>query len=99
LLHAINLVEVEYLLVRRGEAIRRRGIERIAAARIEIVRDLDDPLLAVAVDLKANHAPIALGDTFAVALAIQRGIPLVTTDHGELDKIAAAGVCSVEFLR
>jgi PIN domain nuclease of toxin-antitoxin system len=99
LIHAVNLVEVEYLLLRCGEQVRRVGIERMDAAGIEIDRDLDDALLATAIDLKAHYAPIALGDTFAVALAAQRGAQLATTDHGELDSIAAAGICRIEFLR
>jgi PIN domain nuclease of toxin-antitoxin system len=39
------------------------------------------------------------GDAFGVALAVQRGATFLTTDRGELEKVAAAGVCRIEFLR
>ena len=60
---------------------------------------MDEALLATAVELKAHYAPIALGDVFAVALAKERGAALVTTDRAELEKVASAGVCVIEFLR
>ena len=83
-LHAVNLVEVGYYLLRRSEQALRTGIELIAATDIEVVRAMDDDRVATAVRLKAHHAPIALGDVFAVALAAHRGATLLTTDRHEL---------------
>ena len=68
-------------------------------AGIRVVYRMDEPLLAQAAELKAHHAPIALGDIFAVALAIRERATLLTTDRRELEKIAAAGLCQIEFLR
>lgn len=100
LIHAVNVVELQYLVLRRGgEGAWRTAAPRMQAAGIQIVRLMDDPLLATAAQLKAFRPPIALGDVFAVALAVQRGATLVTTDRGELEKVAAAGVCSIECLR
>jgi PIN domain nuclease of toxin-antitoxin system len=42
---------------------------------------------------------IALMDCFAVALAKQRGVPVVTADHGEFDYVKTNGICSVIFIR
>lgn len=99
LIHAVNLVEVRYKLSRLSQADRQTGDLRIAAAGIEVVRSLDDEILAMAVRLKAGYVPIALGDVFGVALAAQRGATFLTTDRGELEKVAAAGICGIEFLR
>lgn len=99
LIHAVNLVEAQYYFLRRGEEALRDASERIEAARIEVVRTMDEELLQTAVRLKANYPPIALGDVFAVALAIQRQATLLTTDRRELEKIALAGICRIEFLR
>ncbi len=60
---------------------------------------MEDAFLATAARLKAEQTPIALGDVFGVALAIQVNGTLVTTDRTELEKIDAAGICSIEFLR
>lgn len=55
LLHAVNLVEVQYYFLRRGEQALRTAIERIQRTRITVVRDLGDALLATATSLKAFH--------------------------------------------
>ncbi|MBI2939359.1 MAG: PIN domain-containing protein [Chloroflexi bacterium] len=99
LIHAVNLVEVQYHLVRLGEQALQAATQQMQGAGIEVVRDLDDALLAKVVRLKAHHAPLALGDAFAVALAVQRSATLLTTDRGELEKVSSAGVCPIEFLR
>lgn len=42
---------------------------------------------------------VALADCFALALAIREESTLVTSDHHELDAIAKAGVCPIQFIR
>ncbi len=99
-IHAVNVVEFQYLLLRKGGvASWELAAARFKAAGVETVRLMDDELLGTAARLKAFNAPIALGDVFAVALTVHRSATLLTTDHGELEKVAAAGVCSIEFLR
>ena len=73
IIHAVNLVEVQYRLLRLDPAQRGLLLPRLVQAGAEIARDMDDELLALAADLKAHQAPIALGDTFAVALSARRG--------------------------
>jgi len=99
LIHGVNLVEVRYRLQRLDAALAEAALSTLFATGMEVDRDLSDELLTIAARLKATQAPIALGDTFAVAAAIRRGATLVTTDRGELEKVAAVGVCQIEFLR
>ncbi len=98
-IHAVNSVEVRYYLLRRGQRAFDVGMARIAAVGIEVVRVMDDGLLALATRLKAEQTPIALGDVFAVALTVKMDATLLTTDRAELEKVARAGVCPIEFLR
>lgn len=100
LMHAVNLIEALYQIQRRGgPAHTTQTLELIAESRLVIVREIDLQLQSVAAQLKVTQTPIALGDTFAVALAMVRGATLVTTDRGELQKVADAGLCEIEFLR
>jgi predicted nucleic acid-binding protein len=99
LLHVVNLLEVGYIVFRKAGISFQIVLERLVAAGVEFVRELDDTTLARAVDLKLSQAPISLADAVAVAVAVTRGATLVTTDHGELDKVAEAGICQIEFLR
>ena len=99
IIHAVNHVEVQYRLLRLNPSTQGTLLPRLLQAGAEIARDLDNGLLALAADLKANQAPTALGDTFAVALAARRGFRLLTTDRGELQKVADAGICEIEFLQ
>ena len=99
IIHAVNHVEVQYTLRRLGERALQLGLERMRAVGIEVARDMNDQFLARAARLKVDYAPIALGDTFAVARAVERDATLLTTDRGELEKVALAGVCRIEFLR
>lgn len=98
-IHAVNLLEVQYNLLRVGEKEWQAANQILRTTRIEVVRDMDDDLLARAARLKAHQAPIALGDVFAVALAQRQVATLLTTDRSELQKIADAGICQIEFLR
>jgi PIN domain nuclease of toxin-antitoxin system len=99
LIHAVNLLEVQYHFLRISHQATQGATQRLLATRAEVIRDLDDDLLARAALLKAQQTPIALGDVFGVALAEQRGATILTTDRAELQKIADAGICHVEFLR
>jgi uncharacterized protein with PIN domain len=98
-IHGVNLVEVQYYFERRGPAALAGALTNIQASSIQVSRVMDDALLATAPGVKAHHAPIALGDAFAVALAAHEGATLLTTDHGEIGKLVGAGICSIELIR
>lgn len=79
LMSVVNLAEVWYSIARRkspGEAD--KAIHTIHAAGIQII-GVDWPLARVAATLKSEH-PIALGDSFAAALAVVRKGVVVTGD-------------------
>ena len=42
---------------------------------------------------------IALADCFCLALAIELGGEVVTTDHAEFDPLVALGICPIRFIR
>ena len=60
--------------------------------------DFDEPFWKEAGKLKAA-GKISLADCFAVSLTNRVGGTLPTSDHHELDRIAAAGICSITFIR
>jgi uncharacterized protein with PIN domain len=98
-IHAVNFAEVCYVLLRRNPGHYQRAVDLLMGTGIGISRDMGDVLLNEVARLKANFAPIALGDAFAVANAVVTGATLITTDRSELEKVAEAGICAVEFLR
>ena len=98
-IHAVNWLEVQYYLLRRSEQAWQIALDRIADVGVNLARDLDDAFLLQAARIKSHQTPIALGDTFAVALAVRRNATLLTTDRAELEKLANGGACAIEFLR
>jgi PIN domain nuclease of toxin-antitoxin system len=56
MMHAINLVEVQYYFLRRSEAALRLAQQHMDAIAIQIVREMDDDLLFSATRLKAHYA-------------------------------------------
>lgn len=98
-IHAVNLLEIHYGFQRdKDTAYADRILQLIDRAGVETRTDLDRAFLQDASHLKANYA-LSLADTFGVALARRLAVPLVSTDHHELDAINAAGVCQVLFIR
>lgn len=100
LAHAINLCEVFYLFHRAG------GPDAAAKA----LADLSDVGVAERNDLypafwqqggalKAVHRKVSLADCCAIAFTLRVGGARLTSDHHELDPLAAAGVCPVLFIR
>lgn len=99
LLHSIQLCEIFYDGLRRGSGGGSESLESmLAAIGFEIVTDTRS-LWPAAGRLKAGLRRVSLADCFAMALALQEGGALVSTDHHELDPVQAAGVCSVLFVR
>lgn len=97
--HAINLCEVYY------DAYRRSGVSRadsvvsdLAAVGVVERGDMDQAFWKDAGKLKAGGG-ISLPDCLGVALTNRVGGTFLTADHGELDKVAAAGICSITFIR
>ena len=98
-LHAINWVEVRYLEQRGRTPPSPPFSEFLATFGVTVSSELSRSFLEQVVSLKAKFPPIALGDCFAVALAQNLHAALVTTDRGELERIAEAGECQILFVR
>lgn len=98
--HAINLCEVYYHLLRSTGQERADQLELALEQYGFIVSSsLSADLWKAAGQLKASWRRVSLADCFALALAIRSGGALVTSDHHEIDRLAEAGVCKVEFIR
>ncbi len=99
-IHAINLCEAFYDALRRGpldDAI--EAINELYDLGVTPRQDMDESFWQEAGKFKAAHRRVSLADCFAIALTLRMSGTLVTSDHHELDPIAAAGVCPILFFR
>ncbi len=98
--HSINLFEVFYDIHRRtGEVTAKQAIDDLLALGISERTDLERTLWEEAGNLKAIRKRIAPPDCFGIVLTRKLNGQFVTSDHGELDAIAAAGICNIRFIR
>lgn len=99
-IHALNLCEVFYIIRREyGEAEALGRHAELGALGLVAREDLDTLFWQDTARIKADHRRVSLADCCGVALARRLGGMFVTTDHHELDALAAAGVCSIQFVR
>jgi predicted nucleic acid-binding protein len=99
LVHAINLCEVFYDAHRNaGEKHAQSVVSDLAAVGVTERNDFDQAFWMDAGRLKAGGG-ISLADCFGIVLANRVGGVLLTSDHHEMDKIAAAGICNITFIR
>ncbi|MDQ3012616.1 MAG: PIN domain-containing protein [Acidobacteriota bacterium] len=98
--HAINLCEVFYDAMRRSsEAQALKIIADLRGLGVIERRDLGPAFWQEAGSLKAIHRRVSLADCCALALTLRLSGELVTSDHHELDILAAAGICPIKFFR
>ncbi|MEZ4737354.1 MAG: PIN domain-containing protein [Caldilineaceae bacterium] len=99
MVHAINLCEVYYDLLRQNDAQFAR--ERLQPWWLRYTSTERDgrTVLATSRQVKSKSGKISLADCFALALAIRSGATLVTSDHHEFDRIDALGICPILFIR
>ncbi len=98
--HALNLCEVFYDFSRSGgEQEAQTAVSELVKVGVTERRDLDAAFWQRAGRLKAIHRRVSLADCCALALTLRLGGELVTSDHHELDALAAAGVCPINFFR
>lgn len=97
--HSINLCEVFYDFHRAGgETDATTAIADLSAMGVSERNDLDQVFWQEVGRLKAGGG-ISLADCFAINLTNRVGGTLLTSDHHEMDGIAAAGICSITFIR
>ncbi len=99
LAHAINLCEVYYDAHRNsGAAHAESVVSDLAAVGVVERNDFDQAFWKEAAKLKAGGG-VSLADCFAITLTNRVGGALLTSDHHEMDKLAAAGICQITFIR
>ncbi len=97
--HAINLCEVFYQFYRAGgDATAASAISDLSSMSVIERNDFDEAFWKDAGRLKASRK-VSLADCFAITLTNRVGGTLLTSDHHELDPVAAAGVCPIAFTR
>lgn len=97
--HSINLCEVYYIIHRdTDEPTAAAAIADLRTLNVVEREDFDEPFWKEAGKLKAGGG-ISLPDCIGITLTNRVGGTFLSADHGELDKIAAAGVCNVTFIR
>lgn len=100
LIHSINACEVYYDMLRRNARTKAYSLEEmLARVDIEVFDTLPSSLWRAAGDLKADRKRVSLADCVAIALTVQEGGTLITSDHRDLDPIAASGLCPIQFIR
>lgn len=100
LIHAVSACEVYYDLYRRGNTEDADNLKTIFGEYdLELLEALPSDLWQIAGKLKAEWRRVSLADCFALAMAIREEGILVTSDHHELDRVAAAEVCPIRFIR
>jgi PIN domain nuclease of toxin-antitoxin system len=98
--HAVNLCEVYYDVLRNFDpATADEAIQTLKDAGIEAREDMDENFWKDIGFLKVTYPPLAIGDCFCLALARRLGTTVVTADHREMDKVAAAGIIPILFIR
>lgn len=98
--HAINLCEVFYDAIRRSnEAQAVNLISDLRNLGVVENRDFDPAFWQQAGRLKATHRRVSLADRCALTLTMRLGGELLTSDHHELDVLAATGTYPIKVFR
>jgi uncharacterized protein with PIN domain len=99
-IHFLNVCEVFYHVFRRADQERAgKLVDILESYGFELADALRPTLWQEAGQLKAVWRRVSLVDCFAVALTIEQGATLVTSDHHELDPLAQANLCPFRFIR
>lgn len=100
LVHAVNLCEVYYDALReRGQEIAEMQMLVLQKAGMTVRTDMEPEFWRRVGQLKVNPGRISLADCFGLALAMETGGTLVTSDHHEFDAVARLGLRPITFIR
>jgi PIN domain nuclease of toxin-antitoxin system len=98
--HALNLCELYYDFFRAdGEASAESAVQDILLLGVHERNDMAPDFWRAVGKLKAEHRRVSLADCCALALARSLGATLLSADRHELEPLARASVCLVEFIR
>lgn len=99
-LQAVNLCEVYYDGIRRGDTTDAARLEELLTkSGFDIETEVSRSLWESVGRLKATLRKISLADCFALAFALRENGTLVTSDHHEFDPVAETGICPIQFIR
>ena len=99
MVHAINLCEVFYDFYRdSGESAAKGAIADLSTVGVTERDDFSQTFWMEVGRLKAQ-GKISLADCFAITLTNRTGGTLLTSDHHEMARIVAAGLCNIAFIR
>lgn len=97
--HSINLCEVYYDALRAAdEPTADQAIQDLMNAGVIERGEMDPALWREAGKIK-SRGRISIADAFCAALTQRLGGEAVTSDRREFGPLAAAGVCTVTFIR
>jgi PIN domain len=98
--HALNLCEVYYDFLRAAEEdSAESAVQDILLLGVHERNDMAPDFWRTVGKLKAGHRRVSLADCCALALAGSLGAVLLSADRHELEPLARASVCPVEFIR
>lgn len=98
--HAINLCEVYYDFHRAGgESAAKTAIADLITLGVVERDDFSQTFWMAVGELKAVRKKISLAGCCAVVLTNRVGGTLLTSDHHELDALAADSICAITFIR
>ncbi|HEX8391612.1 MAG TPA: PIN domain-containing protein [Longimicrobium sp.] len=97
--HAVNVVEVYYDMLRRGGRPRaQRALRALHALGLTRDRRMNAHFVKQVATLKSARK-VSLADCFCIALTVSVKGEMITADRHEMAAIAADGVCRVRFIR
>ena len=99
IIHAINLCEVYYDIIRRSDESNAQSIITKLASVITIREDMNSEFWQLAGNYKANLRRISIADCFCMAISQKLGGTIVTSDHHEFDAIVKQGIVTAKFIR
>lgn len=99
-IHAVNLVEVRYDVMRTaGAPYAPQLLRDLVELGVRTRRDMSNAFLAGVAGHKARFRRISLADCFAVELARKLDAHVLTSDHREFAPVVDADVAKVDFIR
>jgi len=98
--HAINLCEVYYELLRLTDQVRaKETISRLLVAGLIVREDMDTEFWQEAGNYKATIKRVSLADCFCLALANRLGAEIITADRHEFGPLVEQKICKARFIR
>lgn len=100
LIHAVDLCEVNYLMLRSsGRPRAERMIRRLTGIGLETRNDSDAAFWRAVARFTQEIPPASLADCFVIALAERTGATVVTADRPSFRPVVERSICAVTFIR